>query len=479
MQLRLIDGRLTNAEGNARSHVLNPATGKAFTTVPEASRGDLERAIASAKRAFKSWKNTPFQERAACLRKFGDLLAERQAEFAKALTMEQGKPLAFATGEVALTVRKCYSLSEENVLKPEVVSEDKRGRVELHYVPRGVVGGITPWNFPMAMAANKLFPAVITGNTVVLKPSPHTPLTTVMMGEIAVEAFPPGVINILSGGNELGRWIVDHPDIVHISFTGSAATGKNIMRSAAGTLKKLTLELGGNDAAIVMPHTNIDEVAPQIFGSAMFNSGQTCIAIKRVFVHESQYEDFVQKMGKIADAATIGDGLEDGVVYGPMNNKMQFERISELVDDAKKNGGRIVAGGGKAVLPGREGGFFFKPTIVADLKDDDRLVKEEQFGLALPILKYKEVDEALERANSSEYGLGGSVWGPDAEKAAEVAVQLESGMSWVNQHLAGNENAPFGGVKSSGIGREGGGAIGLKEFVEVKSLFVKPLKTGV
>ena len=251
------------------------------------------------------------------------------------------------------------------------------------------------------------------------------------------------------------------------------------MRSAAGTLKKLTLELGGNDAAIVMPHTNIDEVAPQIFGSAMFNSGQTCVAIKRVFVHESQYEEMVKKMGEIANAAKIGDGLKKGVVYGPMNNKMQFERISELVEDAKKNGGRIVAGGGKAILPGKEGGYFFKPTIVADLTDDDRLVKEEQFGLALPILKYENVDEALERANSSEYGLGGSVWGPDAEKAAEVAVQLESGMSWVNQHLAGNENAPFGGVKSSGIGREGGGAIGLKEFVDIKSLYVKKLKSGL
>ena len=239
------------------------------------------------------------------------------------------------------------------------------------------------------------------------------------------------------------------------------------------------MELGGNDAAIVMPETNIDEVAPEIFGHAMFNSGQTCVAIKRVFVHESQYEEMVQKIGKVASEATIGDGLEEGVAYGPMNNKMQFERISELVEDAKKSGGRIVAGGGKATVPGKEGGYFFKPTIVADLTDEDRLVKEEQFGMALPILKYKDVDEALERANNSEYGLGGSVWGPDAEKAAEVAVQLESGMSWVNQHLSGNANAPFGGVKSSGIGREGGGAIGLKEFVDVKSLYVKKLKSGL
>ena len=407
-----------------------------------------------------------------------DKLQSRRDEFAKALTQEQGKPLALATGEVDGVIRQCFRLAKEN-LKPEVVSSNKHGRVELHYVPRGVVGAITPWNFPMAMAANKMFPSVITGNTVVIKPSPYTPLTTIMMGEIAKDVFPPGVMNIVSGGNELGQWIVEHPSISHVTFTGSEATGKSIMKTAAGTLKKLTLELGGNDAAIVMPETNVDEVAPKIFKAAMFNSGQTCVSIKRVYVHKSQYEDMVGKLSKIASSATVGDGLKEGVSYGPMNNKAQLERLEMLVEDARKAGGRIVAGGERLVLEGNEGGYFYEPTIVADLKDDDRLVKEEQFGLALPILKYEEVDEALERANSSEYGLGGSVWGPDAEKAAEVAVQLESGMSWVNQHLAGNENAPFGGVKSSGIGREGGGAIGLKEFVEVKSLFVKPLKTGV
>ena len=476
----LIGGKLILAEGGRVSDVINPATGKAFTTVPDASRGDLEKAIAAAKNAYKTWKKTSFEERAVCLKKFADTLKARQSEFAKALTLEQGKPLAFANGEVGGVIRECYNLASENLLKPEVVSEDKRGRVELHYVPRGVVGGITPWNFPILMACDKLMPAVVTGNTIVLKPSPHTPLTTVMMGELAATAFPPGVINILSGGNELGRWIVDHPDIVHITFTGSAATGKNIMKSAAGTLKKLTLELGGNDAAIVMPETNLDEVAPQIFGSAMFNSGQTCVAIKRVFVHESQYEDFVDKIGNIAKQATVGDGTQDGIAYGPMNNEMQLKRIEMLVDDAKKNGGRILSGGERITVPGKEGGYYYPPTMVADLTDEDRLVKEEQFGMALPILKYKDVDEALERANNSEYGLGGSVWGPDAEKAAEVAVQLESGMSWVNQHLVRrDEVAPFGGVKASGLGSEGGGAIGLKEFVDVKSLYVKKLKSGL
>ncbi len=451
-----------------------------FTQVPDASKGDLEKAISAASTAFRSWKKTSFTERAACMKKFVEGLKSRQQEFAKALTLEQGKPLGAAAGELFACIHTCKRLIKEDLLKPEVVNEDKRGRVELHYIPRGVVGGITPWNFPLLMAVDKLMPAVITGNTIVLKPSPHTPLTTVMMGEIAAKAFPPGVINILSGGNELGRWIVDHPDVVHITFTGSAATGKSIMKSAAGTLKKLTLELGGNDAAIVMPETNLDEVAPQIFGSAMFNSGQTCVAIKRVFVHESQYEDFVQRIGNIAKSATVGDGTKKGIAYGPMNNEMQLKRIEMLVEDAKQNGGRILSGGERMIVPGKEGGYYYPPTMVADLKDSDRLVKEEQFGMALPILKYKDIDEAIERANDSEYGLGGSVWGPDAEKAAEVAVQLESGMSWVNQHLVRkDEVAPFGGVKSSGLGSEGGGAIGLKEFVDVKSLYVKKLKSGL
>jgi acyl-CoA reductase-like NAD-dependent aldehyde dehydrogenase len=349
-------------------------------------------------------------------------------------------------------------------------------RIEVHYMPRGVVGGITPWNFPLDMACNKLIPSVITGNTVVLKPSPYTPLSTVMLSKMAAKVFPAGVMNILSGGDQIGQWIVEHPDVKHISFTGSAATGKKIMATGAAQLKKVTLELGGNDAAIVMPGTDVKKIAPKIFGGAMFNTGQVCIAIKRVFVHDSQYEEMVDALGKVAKDSVkqVGDGMAQGTMYGPLNNKAQLERVEGLVEDARKNGARIVAGGKRPAPKG----YFYEPTIVADVDDNTRLVKEEQFGPALPILRYKTVDEAVERANASEYGLGGSVWANDPDVAAPVAMQLESGMSWVNQHLNVHPKAPFGGVKSSGVGRERGsiGQLGLKEFVEAKSLYVPKKK---
>ena len=475
----LINGRLVAAEAGATKKVINPSTGEAFASVADASINDLNAAVAAGKEAFKTWRKVPFRERADCLKRFGEELQQRAQEFSEALTLEQGKPLMFAMGEVMTCVNKCRDLGKEDLLLPRVVKEDKHGRVEIHYIPRGVVGGITPWNFPMSMAANKVFPAVITGNTIVLKPSPYTPVTTAMMGEIAQKCFPPGVVNIVTGGNELGRWIVSHDDVSHITFTGSEATGRAIMQECSKTVKKVTLELGGNDAAIVMPNTNIDEVAPKIFFAGMFNSGQTCIAIKRVYVHEDQYEEMVSKISKVAEAAKVGDGFGDGVAYGPMNNKMQLNRVETLVEDARNGGARIVTGGERLVVPGHENGYFYKPTIIADVNDDARIVKEEQFGLALPILKYSSVDDAVCRANNSKYGLGGSVWGPDAEKAAEVALELESGMSWVNQHLSGNEQAPFGGVKSSGVGREGGGIIGLSEFVETKSLYVRKLKSSL
>lgn len=474
----LINGRLVPAEDGKTTGVINPATGRVFVRVPDASRRDLDHAVAAGRNAFASWRKTPFEQRANCLAKFAAALKARSSEFAEVLTKEQGKPLMFAMGEVMSCVNKCIDLGKEDLLKPTVVNATKKGRVEVHYLPRGVVGGITPWNFPMSMAANKVFPAVITGNTIVLKPSPYTPVTTIMMGQIAQKCFPPGVVNIVSGGNELGKWIVAHPDVAHITFTGSEATGRHIMAEASKSIKKVTLELGGNDAAIVLPGTDIRVAAPKIFQGAAFNSGQTCVCIKRVYVHESQYEDMVRAIGAAATSASVGDGMQKGTMYGPMNNQMQLSRVEELVADAVATGGRLVAGGERfsTGIPGQENGYFYKPTIIADVTDDTRLVKEEQFGLALPILKYKNVAEAVKRANDSKYGLGGSVWGPDAERAAEVALELECGMSWVNQHLSGTDSAPFGGWKSSGIGREGGGVIGLREFVEPKSLFVKALK---
>lgn len=474
----LIGGDLVFAEGGKVAPVINPATGEAFDCVPDASPADLERAVAAAKRAFPAWSQTPFSARAAAVLAFGEELEKRAEEFAVNLTKEQGKPLWAAKGEVAGFVNQCKHFAKpENELLPEVVEQNEKRRVEVHYHPRGVVGGITPWNFPLDMACNKILPSVITGNTVVVKPSPYTPLTTVMLSAAAQRAFPPGVVNILSGGDKLGQLIVEHPDVKHVTFTGSAATGKRIVATGAPQLKKVTLELGGNDAAIVLPGTDVKKAAPRIFGGAMFNTGQVCIAIKRVFVHESQYDKMVDALAERAKASTahVGDGLKEGVRWGPLNNKAQLERVEGLVEDARKTGGRIVAGGKRMQPTGKAGAFFYEPTIIADVNDGTRIVKEEQFGPALPVLSYKTVDEAVARANDSEFGLGGSVWADDPQEAAKVAARLDTGNIWVNDHLSLSESAPFGGVKSSGVGRERGGKVGLLEFVEAKSLYV-PLK---
>ena len=263
------------------------------------------------------------------------------------------------------------------------------------------------------MAANKLIPSVSTGNTCVVKPSPYTPLATAMLSEMAAEAFPAGVMNIMTGGDELGQMMVEHPKIAQISFTGSAATGKKIMATGAATLKKVTLELGGNDPAVILPDVEAADVAPKIFQGAMFNTGQVCVAIKRVFVHESKYEEMVDAMKEQAAKAlpTFGDGLEEGTRFGPINNRMQLARVSELVEDAKASGARVVAGG-NTFSPNGKNGFFYEPTVLADVQEGVRIVDEEQFGPVMPLIKYTDVDDALERANATDFGLGGSVRPP-------------------------------------------------------------------
>ena len=344
------------------------------------------------------------------------------------MTEEQGKPLAQAASEIRGVIHTCREVAKNSEVPPEILRESKKGRVELHYVPRGVVGGITPWNYPVSMACNKIFPAIMTGNTIVLKPSPHTPITTLMLGEIAAKVFPPGVCNVISGGNELGQWMTSHRDIKHISFTGSAATGRRIMESGAATLKKLTLELGGNDAAIVLPDTDLNEVAPRIYNVAMYNCGQTCVAIKRVFVHDSQYEDMRRIMKNLVQSTVVGDGMRKEVQMGPLNNGMQLERVKSLVEDARKRGATVFSGS-RWADDGTEAqceGFFHPPVVVFDVKDEAQLVREEQFGPALPILSYSSVDEAVDRANHTQYGLGASVWGSSRE-ATRVALLLRPG----------------------------------------------------
>jgi acyl-CoA reductase-like NAD-dependent aldehyde dehydrogenase len=342
--------------------------------------------------------------------------------------------------------------------------------VELRYFPLGVVGIITPWNAPINLAAGPLTSALYTGNTVVLKPSPYTPLCTLKMGEIAKDIFPPGVVNVLAGGDDLGQWMTEHKGIDKIAFTGSVATGKKVMASAAQNLKRVTLELGGNDPAIVLEDADVKSIASKIFFACFVNSGQVCMAIKRIYAHERIYDQLCDALVEEARKAKVGDGLDPATQLGPIQNKMQYEKVKGILEDTRKRGGRILAGG---VVP--EGpGYFIPPTVVADIPEDSALVREEQFGPIVPILKFNDLEDVIRRANDTRYGLSGSVWSSDIERATGIAQRLEVGTAWVNQHRATSAVIPFGGAKESGVGRQYS-ILGLKGYMEPRVISV--LKT--
>jgi acyl-CoA reductase-like NAD-dependent aldehyde dehydrogenase len=336
-------------------------------------------------------------------------------------------------------------------VEPKVLRENENERILEVRKPLGVVAAIVPWNFPLMLLAMKIGPGLITGNTFVAKPAPSTPLTTLKFGELAAEILPPGVLNIIVDSNDLGPLLTAHPDVAKVALTGSTDTGKKVMVSAAGTLKRVTLELGGNDAAIVLDDVDVKAVAPQIFGAAMANSGQVCTATKRVYVHSSLYDALCDELAQLATEAVVGDGLEPGVALGPLQNKMQFDKVREFIEDAKANG-TVIAGGGSL---DREG-YFVPPTIVKDIPDEARLVREEQFGPVLPILEYDDLDEVIARVNDSEYGLAGIVWTSNAERGIEVAARIDSGTVWVNKVLEVPFDIPFRGAKQSGLGGENG-----------------------
>lgn len=452
-----IDGRAARSE--SQFDVINPATGKPFASCPDATRAQLDEAMAAAERAFPAWSSDETARRQALV-VCADALAARAADIGRVLTQEQGKPLARAIEEV-MGGSMWFRLTAGLPLEPEILQDDDDFRIELHRKPLGVVGAITPWNFPIILAIWKLAPALLAGNTIVLKPSPFTPLSTLAMGEALRDALPAGVLNVVSGGDQLGRFVTEHPAVRKISFTGSVATGKKIAAAAAPDLKRVTLELGGNDPAIVLGDVDPKKVAEKLFWGAFANSGQICVAIKRLYVEENVYPEIVRELGELARHVRVGDGLSDGTELGPINNAPQFERVRELVADAVSAGGRCVAGGSA-----RDGeGYFFEPTIVTDVAEGTRLVDEEQFGPALPVMPFRNVDDALARANATHFGLGGSIWSGDPQRAADLARQLECGTGWVNQHLNLVPNAPFGGSKWSGIGYENG-PWGLAAFTE-------------
>lgn len=432
--------------------VPNPSTGAIVGLAPKAGSSELDHAVMAAKTAFAAWSRRPDAERRALCHAVGKKIGEHAEELARLLTQEQGKPLngmgsRFELGGVQAWIHYTADLA----VPVKVLQDNNEGRIELHRKPIGVVGSITPWNWPLIIATWHIIPAIAVGNTVVNKPSPYTPLSTLRMVEIMNEVLPPGVVNCITGPDTIGAAMSAHPDIGKIAFTGSARTGKKVMASAAETLKRLTLELGGNDAGIVLPDADSAQIAKGLFWGAFINNGQTCAALKRLYVHDSIYDDVCGALTAFAKTVPVGDGLKEDSVLGPIQNRMQFDKVARLVEAAKSEKGRVLVGGNAP-----DKGLFYPLTLIADLDNGNPLVDEEQFGPALPIIRYSDIDEVIERANDNPNGLGGSVWSRDVQKAKEIALRLQCGTAWINKHSPIQPNAPFGGVKSSGIGVEFG-----------------------
>lgn len=453
----LIDGKLV--PGAARLDVINPATGKVFTSCPRADRRQLEQAIVAAKTAFGAWSRKSIAERRKLLFAVADAMEARVEEFTRLLTQEQGKPTAEAAGEVGGSVAMIRLLAEMD-LPVRTLLETPQQRIVQRRAPLGVVAAIMPWNFPLLLLILKAVPALLAGNTVVAKPAPTTPLTALLFGAVVAELLPPGTLNIIVDQNDLGEALTSHPDIAKVAFTGSTATGRKVMASAASTLKRITLELGGNDAAIVLDDADVTSVARSLYQGAMGNAGQVCVAVKRVYVPAGMYQPMCEALAELARRTVVGDGLDPATQMGPMQNQAQYARVLALLDDTRGQG-KIIAGGHEL---DREG-YFIAPTIVRDIADSARLVREEQFGPVLPVLQYSSIDEALDRANDTEYGLSGSVWGRDLERAYEIAQRMVTGTVTINRPPELNPNVPLGGCKQSGIGVELGQE-GLEEYTQ-------------
>ena len=468
----IINGEtVTTAE---HSEVINPATGAAFATCSKADVHIAQQAIGAASQAFGSWSKLPHAQRQAYCHQVAALMEANMAELMQLICQETGKPMGGLNGvgagmEVGGSAFWAHFTADLE-LPVEVLQDDDNGRVELHRKPLGVVASITPWNWPLLIATWHVIPALLAGNTVVIKPSPYTPITTLRMVELANTVLPPGVLNAVTGDGDVGGLLTSDPQIAKVVFTGSTPTGRKIMASASTTLKRLTLELGGNDAGIVLPGTNLEAALPAIFGCCFHNNGQTCAALKRLYVHHSQYDEVCQQMASMARAVKVGNGLEEGTELGPVQNAAQLAIVESLVASAKEEGGTILCGGER--LAGD--GYFYAPTVVAGLGNGARLVDEEPFGPVLPIIAYDSIEDVIALANNSDAGLGGSVWSDDIEAAQQLAGQLACGTVWINDHGAVQPNMPFGGVKQSGVGVEFGQE-GLKEMTSCQSICIKKL----
>ncbi|KIQ18466.1 aldehyde dehydrogenase [Rhodococcus sp. MEB064] len=441
--------------------ILDPATGAIVGRAPERTTAELDAAISRARAAQRSWAQLGHRERSSYLDKAADAVDANSEALAELLSREQGKPLngpnaRFEVGACSSWLRTTASFE----IEPEKVVDDGVGHAELHYRPLGVVGAIGPWNWPMMITVWQVAPALRMGNTVVVKPSEYTPLSVLALAYVMNTVLPPDVLSVVAGGRDIGEALSAHEGIDKLMFTGSTATGKAIIRSSADTVKRLTLELGGNDAGIVLPDVDVKAVAQDLFWGAFINTGQTCAALKRLYVHEDVYAQVCDALVEVAASMPMGIGLEEQNVLGPLQNRTQFDIVAALVETARESGATVLVGGDPAT---EQAGYFYPTTLVADIDNSNDLVTHEQFGPALPIIRYSTIDEAVAMANALDVGLGASVWSTDIDKAREVAARIEAGTVWINKHGAVDPRVPFGGSKQSGYGLEFG-VEGLKQL---------------
>ena len=460
----LIDGDLI--DGALRMDVIDPTTARAFAQAPRASMAQAETAIAAARRAQRAWAALGYAGRRPYLERFADAMTANAERLAETLTRERGGPIADCRIEVARATDAIRHFAAQ-VIEDRVIRENDRELIVEQHYPQGVVVAIMPWNRPMTLLSFKLGPALITGNTVIAKPAPTTPLATLILGELAADIFPRGVFQTLADANDLGAMLSSHPDVAHVSFTGSTPTGKKVLASAADTLKRFTLELGGNDAAIVLDDVDVEWAADRIYAAAFINAGQVCYATKRVYAPRAIAPALAAALAKRAKAAVLGDGMDPATTMGPLQNRMQFEKVLGYIQSARDEGGTFLSGGASTGE-----GYFISPAIVTGLPDDARLVREEQFGPVLPIQVYDDLNDAIASANDVEYGLGGTIWTADVKRGIEVASRIETGTIWVNQHMALPLDVPFGGAKESGIGLQNG-IEGMKDFTQLRILNAK------
>ncbi|KAL4907892.1 hypothetical protein BDW74DRAFT_189289 [Aspergillus multicolor] len=448
-------------------HSLNPATKKQNPNVPISREEDLNAAVDAAKKAFKTWSKTTYDDRRKACLAYADSLEENKDALAALLTQEQGKPLDQSAVEVGMAIKWTRELPTIEI--PENVLQDKDDvKIVQRYTPLGVCAAIVPWNFPVLLAIGKMIPAVYTGNAVIVKPSPFTPYCALKLAELAIPHFPAGIVQALSGGDDLGPMITEHPGIDKISFTGSTETGKRVMASASKTLKRVTLELGGNDAAIVCDDVDLDKVIPNLAILSFLTSSQICMMIKRLYVHSKIYDEFLKKFVAFVSNFKTGAGTEEGVFIGPVQNAMQYDKAKNLFESIKLENLTTALGG---TITDSEG-YFINPTIIDNPPENSRVVQEEPFAPILPVLKWTDEDEVISRANASETALAASVWSPDLEKASRIASELHGGSVWINTHFEVSPFAPFGGHKSSGIGVEWG-LTGLLGYMNSQSVWTR------